>query len=350
MPTPANLVHETSVSTGSGNLTLIAVNGKQRFSTAFGTGVTTNVFDYFISNRDAAEWERGTGHMSDATTFVRDTVLESSNGGAAVNFSAGTKDVANDIPAAEQVRADGQCQLSKVGSNLVLSPRDGNKLIINGVAQTVPDAGVSLAPTSLSVSTLYYIYAFMSGSTMTLEASTTTHVAQANTGRRIKNGDATRRLVGMARTIAGPAWQDTAAQRFVRSWFHDNGVIAVGTPSSEPTTSSTTPIELTTTARAEFLVWSGEYLFLGHSSTVRPSTSGGQTIWTGVGIDGVGIVVGVASTVIPVATQDSSYAGFSSTGFGEGYHFITLAGWTNNSGSATWRTSSTCMATLLGQG
>ncbi len=99
MPSPANLVHQTTTGTGTGNLTLSAVNGKQSFATAFSTGVTTNVFDYFISNRDAAEYERGTGHMSDATTLVRDTVTESTNSNAAVSFSAGTKDVTNDVPA-----------------------------------------------------------------------------------------------------------------------------------------------------------------------------------------------------------------------------------------------------------
>jgi hypothetical protein len=104
MPTPANLVHETSTSTGTGNLTTSAVNGKQRFSDAatFGTGSTVDVFDYFISNRDAAEWERGTGHMSAVGTLVRDTVKESSNANAAVSFSAGTKDITNDVPAATQ--------------------------------------------------------------------------------------------------------------------------------------------------------------------------------------------------------------------------------------------------------
>lgn len=107
MPAPANLVHETSTSTGTGNLTLTAVNGKQGFNTAFGNGAPTNVFDYFISNRDAAEWERGTGHMSDATTLVRDTVIESTNANAAVSFSAGTKDVVNDVPASEQTRNTG---------------------------------------------------------------------------------------------------------------------------------------------------------------------------------------------------------------------------------------------------
>ena len=106
MQTPANLVHQQSVSTGTGDLTVIAVNGKQSFDAAFGHGSTTDVFDYFVSNQAAAEWERGTGHMSDAATLVRDTVLESSNSNAAVNFSAGTKDISNDIPAAKQVTTD----------------------------------------------------------------------------------------------------------------------------------------------------------------------------------------------------------------------------------------------------
>src|SRR4051812_4400461 len=103
----ADLTHETSVTTGTGNFTTTAVNGKQRFSDAgaFGTGATTNVFDYYISNRDvAAEWEHGTGHMSAVGTLVRDTVVASSNANALVSFTAGTKDVTSDVPAAEQLR------------------------------------------------------------------------------------------------------------------------------------------------------------------------------------------------------------------------------------------------------
>lgn len=105
MPAPSDLIHETATSTGTGDFTLVAVNGKRTFNTGFGTG-GTDLFDYYISSRDAAEWERGTGHMSDATTLVRDTVLASSNAGAAVSFAAGTKDVTNDIPAAKQVTTD----------------------------------------------------------------------------------------------------------------------------------------------------------------------------------------------------------------------------------------------------
>jgi hypothetical protein len=95
----SDLIHQTSSGTGTSDLTLAAVNGKRTFNTAFGNGVTTNVFVYYISNQGAAEWERGTGHLSDATTLVRDTVIASSNSNNAVNFSAGTKDVTNDMPA-----------------------------------------------------------------------------------------------------------------------------------------------------------------------------------------------------------------------------------------------------------
>lgn len=102
MPAFGNLVYQTTTSTGSTNLTLAAVTGKRDFATVFGTGAG-NTFYYFVSNRAASEWEVGVGYMSDATTLVRSSIIASSNGGSAVNFSAGTKDVANDVPAEYQV-------------------------------------------------------------------------------------------------------------------------------------------------------------------------------------------------------------------------------------------------------
>ena len=104
MPVPANLVHQLTSGTGTGNLSLTAVSGKRTFGAAFPAG-TANECDYFVSHRTAAEWERGTGHIT-AGALVRDTVIESSNANVAVNFSAGDKDVTNDIPAAKQVTTD----------------------------------------------------------------------------------------------------------------------------------------------------------------------------------------------------------------------------------------------------
>jgi hypothetical protein len=44
----------------------------------------------------------------------------------------------------------GQCYLSVSGGNLVLKPYNGNRLTINGVVQTIPAAGVTLAPAGLA--------------------------------------------------------------------------------------------------------------------------------------------------------------------------------------------------------
>lgn len=104
MPVPANLVHQLTTGTGTGNLPLTAVPGKQTFGAAFPAG-TANECDYFVSHRTAAEWEYGTAHVT-AGALVRDTVIGSSNANVAVNFSAGDKDVTNDIPAAKQVTTD----------------------------------------------------------------------------------------------------------------------------------------------------------------------------------------------------------------------------------------------------
>ena len=94
-------IHETSTSEGTGDLTLSPVDGREQFSDAangFGTGSDENVFNYYAAHRTSDEWERGTGHMSDANTLVRDTVIANSLGTTAtISFTAGTKDVTCDL-------------------------------------------------------------------------------------------------------------------------------------------------------------------------------------------------------------------------------------------------------------
>lgn len=137
MPVPANLVHQLTTGTGTGNLPLTAVPGKQTFGAAFPAG-TANEFDYFVSHRTAAEWEYGTAHVT-AGALVRDTVIGSSNANAAVNFSAGDKDVTNDIPAAKQVTTD---TVQTLSNKTFLAPALGT-----------PASGVLTNCTGLPVST-----------------------------------------------------------------------------------------------------------------------------------------------------------------------------------------------------
>ena len=89
-------VKETSTTTGTGNLTLAgAATGFESFNTAFGTDVR---FFYAIVLQSGSEWEVGQGYLSASTTLVRETILQSSNSDAAVNFSSGTKDVFQTFP------------------------------------------------------------------------------------------------------------------------------------------------------------------------------------------------------------------------------------------------------------
>lgn len=139
--------------------------------------------------------------------------------------------------------AQGQVRLVKIGANLVLAPFNGNQLTIGGVNRTVPSVGVSLPPTGLATSTRYYIYAFMSGTTMVLEASNTAYVVDAGNGSMIKSGDPSRALVGMVHVGVGPAFFDTPANRLVASWFNQrpryyNGFDCCGTIAVSQTTIS----------------------------------------------------------------------------------------------------------------
>ena len=100
----ADRVRETSTTTGTGTITLAgAVYGYQSFS-AVGNANQTY---YTIFDQTSGAWEVGIGtYTSSGTTLSRTTVLSSSNGGALVNFGAGTKDVFVDYPAGRSVYRD----------------------------------------------------------------------------------------------------------------------------------------------------------------------------------------------------------------------------------------------------
>lgn len=100
-----NRVKETSVTAGTGTITLAgAVSGFQSFS-AVGNGNTTT---YAIVDSAAGTWEVGIGTYTAAgTTLARTTVLASSNSGSLVNFSSNSKDVFVDYPAEYAVYANG---------------------------------------------------------------------------------------------------------------------------------------------------------------------------------------------------------------------------------------------------
>ena len=109
-------VKETSTTTGTGTLNL--AGAQQGFET-FVAGIgNTNTTYYAIFNQGTAEFEVGIGTVTDATpdTLSRDTIISSSNGDAAVNFTGGTKDVFCTLPASKAVFLDNAGEVQNAAS------------------------------------------------------------------------------------------------------------------------------------------------------------------------------------------------------------------------------------------
>ena len=291
----------------------------------------------------------------------------------------------------------GQCRLSKSGANLLLSPHNGNTILINGAPQTIPDAGVTLAapsdtvtltiaspcvvtwndhglsagrpvrfstsgalPTGITagqvyyvissglgandfqisatpggaaintsgtqsgthkIGTLRYIYAYMNSGTMTLEASTGAHATQAGTGIKIKNGNATRTLVGMAFN-SSTAWLDSASQRLVVSWFDRRDIDLIKKLSINRSTTSRSYVELETDIRLGFLAWDDEAVFGMCNAAAFNNTADAQC-FTSVAFDGTAAeIISTLQQYHSASDIGSAAAGMSKGGLAEGYHFI----------------------------
>lgn len=147
-------VRETTTTTGTGTLTLIApVTGFQSFS-VIGNGNTTY---YSIVDVATGAWEVGIGtYTSSGTTLSRDTVLESSTGGAKVSFSSGTKDVFCTYPAERSVsQADVGTDPNEIPLNQYLGSmayQDRLAVNIGGGVATLSSATVTTIQNDTAIS------------------------------------------------------------------------------------------------------------------------------------------------------------------------------------------------------
>lgn len=89
-------VQETFSTTGTGTISLGgSVTGYQ----AFGTACNNSDTAYYAAT-DGTNWEVGLGtYATSGNTFARTTIYASSNGGAAVSWAAGTKNIWLNVPA-----------------------------------------------------------------------------------------------------------------------------------------------------------------------------------------------------------------------------------------------------------
>lgn len=114
-------VRTASATVGTGALVLgAAAPGYQAFS-VLGDGSTTY---YTIVDPATNVWEVGVGVYTLSTNSLsRDTILDSSSGGAILNLTAGTKDVFVSLPAERAVynNPDGSLVYDPAGSAIIFA-------------------------------------------------------------------------------------------------------------------------------------------------------------------------------------------------------------------------------------
>lgn len=296
----------------------------------------------------------GARYYLDATTAGAVTATKPTDGViVGIAKSATTMFVDIDIDPANSLPALGQCQLAYVSSTqIALTRKNGKKLTINGTAQDIPSAGVTLANTGLTAATLYYAYAYMNAGVMTLEASATGHSTDSSTGVEIKTGDATRTLVGMVYMGAGTpgTFVDSATQRFVRSWFNRKKQVLKGNFTASRSTSSNTYVELNTEIRVEAVLWNDDLVNASSSGTATGGTSA-MSVFTAISTDGATAQAGLESAGegYSAGSHDVSTAlSGPISGLAEGKNFFTLLGRaTANTGTWSYNTGAQRLATTL---
>lgn len=148
-------VKDSTTTTGTGPITLAGAppSGYQAFS-AIGNGNTT-----YYTIFAGSEWEVGIGtYSSTGPTLARTTVLASSNGDLAVNFSAGTKAVFVSAPSAAILpqtytpTISSEVNVTSGTAQLCDYTRVGDLVTVSGyVDVTVPAAGITGARLSLPI-------------------------------------------------------------------------------------------------------------------------------------------------------------------------------------------------------
>lgn len=260
------------------------------------------------------------GHATTATTQAGNASASATAAATSATNAANSATAAATAAAAYQA---GQCQLTLSGSNLLLSPKNGNKL----GGKIIPSAGLTLAVGALAAATVFYIYTADTnndGTFDTLEASTTGFTVDATTGLPMKTGDNTRYHVGLVRTTATTAaWADTAILRFVRSYYNRTPLYMKNKFTAARTTTSTTWVEMETASRCQFVCYADDIITFFITGFVITSAGSG---YSGFGIDGtIDLDSSVRTDQTTVAGLGQMYKGFLS----EGYHYVTMMGATS---------------------
>jgi hypothetical protein len=130
-------VKDTTTTTGTGNIT-VSGSAPTGFRTLSAVA-TVDGDTLFIAIVGGSEWETSLATRVSANVYTRTTILASSNAGAAVNFSAGTKDVFITLPASKI--ADNTAYASSWDGDTATAP--SKNAVYDVLASVIPAAPVA---------------------------------------------------------------------------------------------------------------------------------------------------------------------------------------------------------------
>jgi len=185
----ADRVKETTTVTGTGTASLLGTStGFQSFSAGVGNSNTTY---YCIADQGGPNWEVGLGtYTAVGSTLSRTTVLASSNAGALVSFTAGTKDVFVTYPAEKGIWKDASGNAIGLGTPSAFVATNVTGLpLTTGVTGTLPVAngGTGVTTSTGTVSTVLSESPTLSNPTYTGTLTGSTGILNIGSGQVYKD-------------------------------------------------------------------------------------------------------------------------------------------------------------------
>jgi hypothetical protein len=280
--------------------------------------------------------------------------LEAFINGSWVSLSGGVGSVAG--TAGRMVCGGTNCSNSTGSTTLNYCPYKGNvKTTASQGNYTIPSGCLSatltsmyvggVASTSVSATTLYYIYLWNNSGTWVLDAETTGHVTDTATGIEIKgpsgSPDNTKTLVGMIHTDAnkkiytGGQVVTSGDISTVATW--DNRIptsTRCGFTANRSLTNTVGNVEINSENRCYFMSW-GDAAVLTTNQVASTNTSGADCLSV-IYPDGSNALLTSVLGIQNTANYQMLVLAPSSYAPTEGYHYTTLYGAVTSGTTCTW--------------